>query len=392
MAVKNVTASINHKKDVYYIIVNFYVGNKRKQKWIKTDLTVSGNNKRRIENKRVEVLNEWREKLKLNDNNMLFSDYLKYWLERTKHKISENTYYSYRGTIHNVICPYFEEKGILLGDLKVSHLEDFYNYKIEKDGVTANTIYHYHANISKALNYAVEVEERLERNPAKKIELPKKQKHIANFYSAAELNKLLEYARGNQLEVVLLFAAWFGLRRGEIAGIRWKCIDFENKTLYINGTIKDKGKSGSKINNLRFEETAKNSTSIRSFSIFDSLLSFLSNLKKEQEENKKSKCYHHRWDEFVCVRKNGELIPLEYMSRKIPELTVKAGLPRLKLHELRHTNITLLLESGASLRETSDWAGHSTTATTANIYAHVRNESKIRLTNKLEKVLCEKAV
>ncbi len=47
------------------------------------------------------------------------------------------------------------------------------------------------------------------------------------------------------------------------------------------------------------------------------------------------------------------MIPLEYMSRKIQELTVKAGLPRLKLHELRHTNITLLLEGGASLRETS---------------------------------------
>ena len=87
---KNLTANITHKKDVYYIIINYYDNNKRKQKWIKTDFSVSGNNKRKVEQKRIEILQEWQDKIVLNNNDILFSDYLKQWLEETKHSISKN--------------------------------------------------------------------------------------------------------------------------------------------------------------------------------------------------------------------------------------------------------------------------------------------------------------
>ena len=79
------------------------------------------------------------------------------------------------------------------------------------------------------------------------------------------------------------------------------------------------------------------------------------------------------------IRDNGDLIPLEYVSRAFPKLCEKSGLKRLKLHELRHTNISLLLEYGASMKELQEWAGHSNYNTTANIYAHIQEESKNRL-------------
>lgn len=88
---QNVTANVTSKKDVYYIVVSYYQNGKRKQKWVKTDLAVSGNNKRKVEQKRIEVLQEWQEKVIFNDIGMLFSDYLKLWIEETKHTISKNT-------------------------------------------------------------------------------------------------------------------------------------------------------------------------------------------------------------------------------------------------------------------------------------------------------------
>lgn len=101
---------------------------------------------------------------------------------------------------------------------------------MNNDGISANTILHYHANIHKALAYAVKTE-RIPTNPADKVELPKKQKHIANYYTQGELNTLLKNSKGHLLETVIRLAVWFGLRRGEIIGMRWSSIDFDNKTI-----------------------------------------------------------------------------------------------------------------------------------------------------------------
>lgn len=87
---KRITAVISQKKgrDYYYIIVSYYLSNgKRVQRWIKTEFPINGNNKRKLEQKRIEVLQEWQDKLVLDESEMLFSDYLKQWLEETKYTI-----------------------------------------------------------------------------------------------------------------------------------------------------------------------------------------------------------------------------------------------------------------------------------------------------------------
>ena len=66
-------------------------------------------------------------------------------------------------------------------------------------------------------------------------------KHIAEFYTAEELKTLLENVKGTPLETVVYLASWFGLRRGEIIGLRWTSVDLERGVLSITGTVKDKG-------------------------------------------------------------------------------------------------------------------------------------------------------
>ena len=108
------TASIQIKNNKYYIVLNWTDDNKkRRQKWIKTDLSASGNNKRKAEKLRVQTLATCQEEgVKENEQKMLFSSFIKEWLEVIRSSISENTYFSYKQTIHNSICPYFEDKGI----------------------------------------------------------------------------------------------------------------------------------------------------------------------------------------------------------------------------------------------------------------------------------------
>lgn len=385
-----VTASIATKGDVYYIVIGYYVGlgdnRKRKQKWIKTDLSASGNNKRKIEAKRQELLAEWDSKVASLDNDILFADYLLLWLEETKHTISEETYYSYRNTVKNVICPYFRERKIKLCDLKGFDIQSFYAHKMETDKVSANTIHHYHANIHKCLSYAVKTD-RLKSNPSDKVELPSKEKHLANFYSVEDCKKILEVAKSSKIEIVVYLAAKFGLRRGEIIGLRWDCVDFDNKVLYIRGTMSDRGASGSKVANTHYKPNAKTDASYRAFPMSDATIEYLKNVKAWQDKRKQYPGYNLEWSDYVCVRVNGDLIPLEYVTRVFPKMCENAGMKRLRLHELRHTNVSLLLEKNMNMKEISAWSGHSTISTTMNIYGHLQAKTKTKMATAIDELL-----
>lgn len=387
-AYENITATVTTKGDKYYVVVTYYLDGKRKQKWESTGLSVSGNNKRKAEAQRKSLIKKYESSPALPENQLFFHDFIVQWLEKTKSTISSGTYYEYRKIVHNGIVPYFEKRRIPLCDLKPYHIQAFYDFKMQSDKVSANTVHHYHANIHKALTYAVKMEH-LANNPADKVELPKKVRHTANYYAAEELKMVLEKAKGTQIEPVVKLAAWFGLRRGEIIGLRWSSIDFNSNLLSITGTIKDKGASGSKIKNMYYEPTAKTEASLRSFPMSEEVRSYLLQLRAYQAVNKLTADYNHVWDDFVCVRKNGDLIPPEYVTRAFPKLCEACGLRRLKLHELRHTNISLLLAEGASMKELQEWAGHSSYATTANIYSHVQAQSKVKLISSINSLLSE---
>lgn len=382
-----VRANLTTKGDTYYVIISYMCDGKRKQKWINTNLSVSGHNKRKADDKRKELLVEWESKIVHDKSEMLFSDWLKEWVLSERGMVEHSTWIEKRRAIENTIAPYFEQQGIKLCDLQENHIEDFYKAKmngtIGKKAVGANTILHYHAYIRKALKKAVR-DKVIASNPADYVDLPKKEKHQANFYDNECLNKFLDFVKGQDIEVVALLASWFGLRRGEAAGLRWCDVDFDSKTISIRGVIRDKGTSGSKIKNMHYVPRTKSQSSMRDLAMPNASIPYLKRLKHWQDNRKSLPGYNHQWDGFICLRPNGDMIPLEYMSRKIPELTVKAGLPRLKLHELRHTNISLLYENGASMKELQEWSGDSTMRLVADTYTHANKKSKIKLANMVD--------
>ena len=83
--------------------------------------------------------------------------------------------------------------------------------------------FRYHANIHKALKYAVKID-LIDVNPADKVERPKKDRYVGSFYDADEVNALFEAAKGSKLELPILFGAFYGLRRSEAIGLKWDAI------------------------------------------------------------------------------------------------------------------------------------------------------------------------
>jgi len=381
------TANLYEQGNHYHVMLSWRQNGKRKQKSITTGIPIQGSNKRKAEAARKAILAEWESKVTDNFTDLLFSDYLLQWLETTRYSIADTTYHSYRNTIEKKICPYFSERKIKLNELKAYHIQDFYTWMLNKGNVSANTIHHYHANIHKALRNAYEMD-RIKENPASKVTLPKKEQFKGDYYTPGELRKLVDVVRGTKLEIPVMLVSWFGMRRGEIVGCRWDAINFETKTLYVRGTVTDKG-NGTQTENLTYRDYAKTPSSIRTFPLEPDMIAYLKRLKGTQAENRilVGREYNQQWKDFLCVDETGNLVQPEYISYTFPYVLKKHGLRRIRFHDLRHTNATLLLEEGATLKEVQDWMGHKSLSTTADTYAHVQAKAKKRLAETMSGLL-----
>lgn len=135
-----------------------------------------------------------------------------------KVRIKIATYASYESMVKSAIEPYFRKKGYTLRGLEARHIQQFYTEKLKT--VKPNSVIHYHAVIHQALKYAMKTD-LVPQNVAMKVDRPKKNDFQPVFLDAAELQKLFEIIKGTKLELPVLVAAFYGLRRGEVVGMKW---------------------------------------------------------------------------------------------------------------------------------------------------------------------------
>ena len=375
-------ATLYEKNGMYHVSVSWTQCGKRYRKSRTTGLPMKGN-KRKAQVMAKQFLDEMQEKVTDGYVDILFSEYMKQWLEEVKFQISESTYEEYYRQIHNRICPWFEGKKIRLSELKAYHIDEFYRMKMQKDGVNAKTVHRYHANIRKALQRAVKLD-MIPSNPADKVDLPKVKKFRGSYYTPEELQQLFACAKGTKFETVVLLAGYLGVREGEACGLQWKDIDFERNVLCIHGSLK----MHDKYKDLYYGET-KTESSYRTLPIPQTLSVYLRQLKKKQLEQRMlgGSSYDRKWEGFVCVDAMGDIINPKYVSRYFSELLQKNGLRRIRFHDLRHSCATLLLENGATLKQVQEWLGHHSYVVTADTYGHVLAETKREMADTMSKLL-----
>ncbi len=275
----NITASLQIKNNIYQVVLNYKdINGKRKQKWVSTGLSEKGNNKRLASQKMQEILADFKETINCTtskNNKKLFTLYLKEWLLDIKNTIEENTYDSYK-VIVNKTCDYFEDKNILLNELKPADIQKFYTYLYSKE-LTGNTVLHYHNLIRKALQTALRLDLILS-NPADRVESPKKEQFIGSFYSQTELNTLFSLIKDDPLKIVIYLASFYGLRSSEVLGLKWDAFDFENKTI----TIKHKAIQSKKDNKtvVILKDKTKNQSSYRTLPLVHEIIVLLKEHKK----------------------------------------------------------------------------------------------------------------
>lgn len=378
-----VAGHLQIKKDYYYIVLNLKdEQGHRKSKWLPTGIQAAGKkNEKKAQDMLLETRCSYKETVirstELDSVRMtstiLFADYMLNWLSIIKSSVEEVTYAGYEGVVTKRIVPYFRKMGVTLGNLTALDIERFYEYCFNTLGIKGSTVQHYHANLHKALKYAVK-HDLIESNPMEKVERPKSQKFVGSFYSVAELEWLFQAVKGDPVEFPVLMAAFYGLRRSEIMGLRWQAIDFVGNTITIDHTVvqfRSKGKT-----KVIQKDRTKNASSCRSLPLVPQYRELLLRMKERQEQCRKlcGNCYIE--SDYIYVNDLGEPYQPNFVSQHFRALLEKNQLRVIRFHDLRHTCASLLLKNGVSMKEIQEWLGHSNFSTTANIYAHLDTAAK----------------
>ena len=368
----DVTGSLQIKNKIYQAVLSYKQDNKWKTKWVSTKIPAIKGNKKLANAKLEEIKKQFQEEINsdnIDNEDILFIDYMKKWLKMISSSVEPTTLNGYKGVVNGRMTDYFQNKKITLQNIKPKHIQEFYQYLLD-EGLSGNTVKHYHANIRKALQYAMKTDIILS-NPADKVDLPKIEEYKPKFYTSDEVKILLNEVIGTKLEIPVMIDCFYGFRRSEVIGLKWSAVDFENDTITINHTItQSNGK-------LIIRDKTKTKSSKRSLPLEPIVKSFLLELKEKQEKNKElcGDSYNQEYLEYICVDNCGNLIRPDYVTETFLKLLKKKKLKIIRFHDLRHTCASILLKNGANMKEIQAWLGHSNYNTTANLYAHLDSSS-----------------
>ena len=327
------TGSLQIKNNKYYIVLNDYVNGKRKQKWVKTELPIKGN-KRKAEQLLRETLQQQEQQSGIVHSDVTFADYVRVWLSQVKRRVDEVTYQGYEILANGHILPYFDASGVKLQEVNRHHLQAYIDEKAAsgrkngKGGLSARSL-RLHKNIlNQTLTEAVKAD-LLPANPCQYVDLPSVQRYEAHYYTAQQLQQLLELIRDDPLYPLVKITAIYGLRRSELLGLQWDSINFDRNTLTIRHTV-------TKVSKTVEKDKTKNASSYRSFPLLDEAREIFLQAKKEERENRRLMGKGYQENAYVFKWPDGRPIAPDYVTHHFPTLLRKHNLPHIRFHELRH--------------------------------------------------------
>ena len=295
-----------------------------------------------------------------------FAQWLDYWYKDIiLPQIEETTAYGYRGMIENYLKPQLGE--IRLQKLTARNIQQYYTWLMDEKELSPNTVIKHHNLLTNTLN-AAERQEYITKNPMRAVSPPKKRQREAKFYTPEQLGTLLDKAVGTRIELPVYICAYLGLRRGELCGLRWSDVDLEHKTITIENTRTQAGKK-------EIEKGTKTASSTRTLYLPDTLCDMLKAAKEHQQAC--SAEYKNAYDDndYVVVMEDGRPFRPNYLSELFGKFLADNDLPKIVLHELRHTFASLSNQAGIPAYNIGKALGHSTPATTQKIYTHLLDQT-----------------
>lgn len=288
-------------------------------------------------------------------------EYLDRWLEDYgRHKLAARSLERYQSIVTQHMRPAIG--CITLGKLRPAHIQNLYGVWLT-EGLSPSTVQKHHAVLHAALDSAVRLQ-MLPSNPTDAVDVPKARRREMQALDELQTAELLQAAKGKPLYAPVFVAVSTGLRRGELLGLRWQDVDLDAGALSVVRTIEEVG------GQITFKDP-KTPKSRRRVSLGPSVIEVLRQLHKEHAETRLLCGSGYNPDGLVFVDADGAPWRPLRLTDSFGRLAKRAGFPRLRLHDLRHTHATQLLRAGVHVKVVSERLGHANISTTLDTYSHV---------------------
>ena len=308
------------------------------------------------------------------EEHMRFSELVEiYFRDFAPNELKPVTRYNYEKNLKTHILPVFGNKKIM--SIKTSELTTFFTHL----DLSSETTRKLKTVMSSVMNFGVR-QGYITKNPCqgalykKETSQNKKIKYLDQEQSRKLMELTSEYSIFNTIIQLLLFT---GLRIGECLCLQWDDVDFENGTILVSETL-------AYAYSQKYESSTKNLQSYRTLKLGYYSLALLKRHKEQQDELKKIVCDAWEHPTFVFTDEIGRYIDYGVVNKKLKKLLRENGLPVVTAHALRHTNASLMINSGIDLKAVSSQLGHCNINITANTYGHIFDTYKAKIAKSVE--------
>jgi integrase len=299
-------------------------------------------------------------------------DWLDTWITATKAEVSGKTHERYAEIVRCYLRPALG--AIPLQKLTTTHIAAAYG-DFDRNP-SPRTRRHVHRILTSALARAVE-QQRLARNPAAALKrLPKVERKPVNTLTVEQSTQLLGAIRHTTTYWPVLIALATGMRRGEILALRWKNVDLDSGTVRVVESL-EQTKVGLKFKSPKAEKA-------RAAPLPRFAIAALREWKRKQAEALLRLGVRQDPDTLVCPREDGKPKQPDSLTHEFTYLVARAGVPRVRFHDLRHSHATQLLAQGVHPKIVQERLGHSTIAITMDLYSHVSDTMQANAVTRLD--------
>ena len=308
-------------------------------------------------------------------------EWMEVWFQDyAKIKVRPSSHQTYQGYIHNHIRPNIGD--IPLEKLTSLDLQKFYKKllaqgrvdrveaKGQPKGLSAKTVRNIHQILSSALKLA-QGQRLILANPAEGCALPRVEHQEMKNLTTVQLASFFREARDSGVFELYYLELATGLRRGELLGLKWEDIDLERGDLRVRRQV-------SRINGEVVEAPLKTKNAYRTLPLAEDTVSVL------REQRKKVGNSH-----WVFPSPNGGPISPDSVLHMLHRVLKRAGLPKVRFHDLRHTFATLALQNGVDVKTVSGMLGHFSAGFTLDTYAHITSAAQRQAAQTMGSVLAE---
>ena len=303
--------------------------------------------------------------------------WLSTWIAVHKPDIEETTRNGYKEKIKNCIVP-------AMGHIPISKITGTLVQAWVKDmsdlGKSPRTIKSAHQCLYSAMKTATQLQ-MIPQNPCQYTVLPKVDAYNAEVYDDSEIQAAIDAAKGSDIFLLVFLGLCVGLRRGELAALKWQHIDLNKRKIHIiENRVAVKGNVITKL--------PKSKSSKRTITIGRNTCNILRTAKAEYEEKRKTYGPGFSKEDYVIHLKDGSPYHPDSLTQKWDRFMSKHGLKHIRLHDLRHSCATSMVANHVDGKTVQKRLGHASYKTTYDLYVHRTQAMDDNAAEIMDKVIC----